>query len=1168
MGALKTIPLGDSSLFKTEELLRVLVVQPKWEKDWLYRDDDEHIRLAVDKAQTYTQLVNGSIKLAADNDVNLLVFPEFSIPRDSPIYTTIQCWTKMKKNRIAIAGSDYKYDEATEEASNVATVFFDGTPYETEKYQLSPIEHSTIGDDNLRDGHLTNCALFTTPYGILAVMICHDLSDPDYRTIVENENPDILCVIACQGNAQVHWHVIETIMSDLDKGLFVIYNNSIHEGTKGGHSSLFGREHPTDKTLHAGAFGHLSLDLKNSPGCYGAVLNMKKPQPVQWDSDKHRMTITEKKIYLCEDRGLLPVSIREFYNDDRNHPQLWKIDEEYIAENTITGESGVEFVESYYMINGDPKIVARIVCSNLYLNDDNYREISKNILDKARSSRFPVFILADGGSGKSTLLHVVAVEAARMKSEVVYFLNVPSSVEDAQIISEQIKRIVKRYGDTDVLLCIDNPTRNPSVLHNIYEKMTDPGAAKYKTLRLIVAERTNFITDILCGEDDYSIWRSAAKAIYIPRNNNASFDARPENDKMLDFFKKANVSYFPWATEFKQKIINRVASEIQKAMTLDGDCVSAALGMITNYNKSISDLYQDFRRFHNAEAAKIKAVDLRRAVPSIENDWDTWKKKTKAIPARDTVAVAPEDAFPYMAALELFKIPVTYKFFAKLTHYSVVSIKEKLQEIIPPGLFEPVVMGESTIKFKHDTVADNYFDENSGATVQDCLEEMITQCCFDDDTVIAFEKKVFSMRNIVNRTPVQKGVDIAKLFSIFETNGVFIGLLKVRGRFYSYELARIHIAALGSGVPGDTGFRQTFEKEINDSFNECIIASIDEKSALNIWNKFFSQSVIADVELPSALLGYVTQETYMKVTSRLKKYALLMQRLDDDVQMRRFRSSSFKIYEKILEINPQDVPALLESGRISQDEKRYEQARDFFRKILTNAVNERKKYEAQMSICASFRHELHSTLEENGKNYRDNNVIQLTEYIQKYYNDMLKLYPQEESLVADYARFEREYNDNFKLAEKLLLDLPDTFWRKFVELGMLYGAPRSSSGMYDLDKSIIMYKKAASLAESSTEEISSISMKSILMPLANAYSNNWEFQEAINTCNRILKKFDKYERRAKDLIKEATVKLAEQQALNKELEANQQNSYDRNEYSFERTKDFKERIRKKRETKQ
>jgi hypothetical protein len=82
--------------------------------------------------------------------------------------------------------------------------------------------------------------------------------------------------------------------------------------------------------------------------------------------------------------------------------------------------------------------------------------------------------------------------------------------------------------------------------------------------------------------------------------------------------------------------------------------------------------------------------------------------------------------------------------------------------------------------------------------------------------------------------------NISDLYQDFRRFHNFIELLKVRGRFYSYELTRIHIAALGSGVPGDTGFRQTFEKEINDSFNECIIASIDEKSALNIGNNFFS----------------------------------------------------------------------------------------------------------------------------------------------------------------------------------------------------------------------------------------------------------------------------------------------------------------------------------------
>ncbi|WP_298418088.1 nitrilase-related carbon-nitrogen hydrolase [uncultured Kordia sp.] len=220
---------------RPKKTARILISQPSWDASQLSRDKNQCYQLNLKKENE--NFIDNILEFGNKNSVDLIVFPEFSIP--SNLHERIRKWTSNTKI-IVIGGSTYL--KRKDNFYNTSPVFYQGKRYLTEKSKLSPHEVSRKIDSGPVGG--TKFAYFeNTPIGNFAVMICADLFDISLRSKILKKNIDILCVIALQPKGREHHQSIDRVVKEFDEGIYVIYCNALCNEVSDGRSSFFGNDY-------------------------------------------------------------------------------------------------------------------------------------------------------------------------------------------------------------------------------------------------------------------------------------------------------------------------------------------------------------------------------------------------------------------------------------------------------------------------------------------------------------------------------------------------------------------------------------------------------------------------------------------------------------------------------------------------------------------------------------------------------------------------------------------------------------------------------------------------------------------------------------------------------------------------------------------------------------
>lgn len=149
---------------------KILIAQPSWVKTQLARDENRCYKLTL--TEENEKFIDSILELGNEKAVDLIVFPEFSIPENN--HEKIREWSSHNQI-IVVAGSANL--ERDGKFYNTSTIFFEGNPYTTEKHKLSPLETSNLLGDFGPSSGTKQFYFENTPVGKLSVMICADEFD-------------------------------------------------------------------------------------------------------------------------------------------------------------------------------------------------------------------------------------------------------------------------------------------------------------------------------------------------------------------------------------------------------------------------------------------------------------------------------------------------------------------------------------------------------------------------------------------------------------------------------------------------------------------------------------------------------------------------------------------------------------------------------------------------------------------------------------------------------------------------------------------------------------------------------------------------------------------------------------------------------------------------------
>ena len=192
-----------------------------------------HFVLNTEKNRGY---LRSYLEIAANKDVDLLVFPELTMP--SEFVSVLLDYAKQYEMYI-IGGTYYKKTD-NGYISICPIVMPNGVHY-TEKINPSPFEKSSFQNstDGVIPGHCVK--LFKgTKIGDFAVTICLDYTDDKLRVKLNKDELDFLIITAFNGKTEQFSGSMQTDVQRSEDGLYLIYSNTLSKQMKGeGRSALY-----------------------------------------------------------------------------------------------------------------------------------------------------------------------------------------------------------------------------------------------------------------------------------------------------------------------------------------------------------------------------------------------------------------------------------------------------------------------------------------------------------------------------------------------------------------------------------------------------------------------------------------------------------------------------------------------------------------------------------------------------------------------------------------------------------------------------------------------------------------------------------------------------------------------------------------------------------------
>ena len=589
----------------------------------------------------------------------------------------------------------------------------------------------------------------------------------------------------------------------------------------------------------------------------------------------------------------------------------------------------------YYRLSGDMKDILSVAGREMTLPYEDLLDAvicgmnkSITIADGEQIPTRAFFITGNGGVGKTTLLATAALKTACDTERDVYIVQIKAD----QTVSDAEKMIQILKGKKEKILFIDNPYDNLDVSRHLIDFIRTN-----RKLRYVFSERANRLEQIF-KNPDLGFISNIASAVVIGNQGRQSYSDRDVEE--LKFVRSSNTEKFVLSESWKKQVVAQMISYIlPESLKIDDERLQRILET-TNYVASPCEMLLQVCLQYNQEIEELAERDgtIEVKIP-FQFDWDEWKKLFSSgnVPALPSKELTLGNIFPFIAALGLYKIPVTTRFIADLIQVNEVELAQFLNEKLA-GM-EPVRYNGNRICLKHDIIADLYFQAHKKEKPpQYYLLEAIKY--LDEYMIIQYERYVLSAKIIRGKREVpHDSINTVALLKSFEQYDSYIQCLIDHNRFYSYEYAKIFSMVQERGMT---------EEEFQEEWTLMLNKVPDEKKLrLSAWVNCFTVCMEMNYFPPDGFFSITEHIDYRTITSYMSNFESFVQTGGYNIIL--YRKIARKSFQSIKDSREgQDIPSILALVKILMDQSAVSDAEAVLREAMER--NTKDKYK----ICVEY----------------------------------------------------------------------------------------------------------------------------------------------------------------------------------------------------------------------
>lgn len=704
-----------------------------------------------------------------------------------------------------------------------------------------------------------------------------------------------------------------------------------------------------------------------SPGMTDAVLYTKVKKILGELEKEGYLQIIDDSFQTCE---TIEVELRQTFDagsdekiirDEKEHYNtkpaaaikgLYHINQEFIKELEQPGESK-EAKLQYYRLSGTLREILQVAGSDMLIAYDDLLEcilsgINKKIYIRGLSDDEEegigtrvFFITGNGGVGKTTLLALAAIYTAK---------NTDTDVYVTQIKANNPKDFAERIMDEvsqskDAMLFVDNPYDNAADTRYLIEY-----AREKKNVRIVFSERFNRL-ELMYETASLMSIANIAGAVVVENQRDSKKSSR--ESIYLKFVRIENTKIFVLKKEWKRKVVQEMLAYILPAdMELQDERLQNILREISYAASPCEILLQACLQYNDMLQEEGGLLEAK--IP-FQFDWDEWKKifsgSTDYAPKTDGISL--KNVFPFIAALGLYKIPVTVNFIANMANINEYDLREYFCDKLRGK--EPVYYDGEVLSLKHDIIADLYFQAHKRERdPQYYLMEAIRY--LDERLIIEYERYVLSAKIIRGTREIpHPSIDTVALLKAFEKNEPYIQCLKDNHRFYSYRVAKIFIITQVDSI---------HEEEFQNEWSRLLQETLGEEDLrLSTWINCFTASMELEFFPPDDFFSVTEYIGYRSITKHMSDFENYVENKKYNIFL--YRRIARKTYESIANKYTWDIPSRLALIETMLEQNAVEDAEAYLEETLGKDIEGKYKF---FVVYATFCKKRYWNLERKTRN--------------------------------------------------------------------------------------------------------------------------------------------------------------------------------------------------------
>ena len=620
-------------------------------------------------------------------------------------------------------------------------------------------------------------------------------------------------------------------------------------------------------------------------------------------------------------------------NDSKTVEGFYHITNEFLNELQEPGHLAESRLQ-YYRLSGNMKDILSVAGRGMTLPYEDLLDAviggmhkSITIADGEQIPTRAFFITGNGGVGKTTLLATAALKTACDTKQEVYIVQIKAD----QTVSDAEKMIHILQGKKEKILFIDNPYDNLDVSRRLIDFIRTN-----RNIRYVFSERANRLEQIF-KNPDLGFISNIASAVVIGNQGRQSYSDRDLEE--LKFVRSSNTDKFVLSESWKKQVVAQMISYIlPEALKIDDERLQRILET-ANYVASPCEMLLQVCLQYNQEIEELAERDgtIEVKIP-FQFDWDEWKKlfSSENAPALPSKELSLGNIFPFIAALGLYKIPVTTRFIASLIQVNEVELAQFLNEKLA-GV-EPVRYNGERICLKHDIIADLYFQAHrKEKPPQYYLMEAIKY--LDEYMIIQYERYVLSTKIIRGKREVpHDSINTVALLKNFEQYESYIQCLIDHNRFYSYEYAKIFSIVQEKGMT---------EEEFQEEWTLMLDKVPDQiKLRMSAWINCFTACMEMEYFPQDSFFTIIEHINYRTITSYMSNFESFVQTGGYNIIL--YRKIARKSFQSIMDSNEGDIPSILALVKILMDQSAVSDAENVLKEALETDTKDKYK------ICVEY----------------------------------------------------------------------------------------------------------------------------------------------------------------------------------------------------------------------